>query len=88
MLTHLNRNTVNRYLRLFRGRLAGFREREFPLCGEVEEAYFGGKRIKEKRGRGVSGKTPVFGILQRGGTVCTEIFPKLCQRYSASYYSL
>ncbi|HRU80322.1 MAG TPA: transposase [Methanolinea sp.] len=37
------------------------------LKGELEanEAYFGGKR-KGKRGRGVRGKTIVFGILERG----------------------
>lgn len=76
-LTNLNRNTVNRYLRLIRARIAEFCERESPFHGEVEidESYFGGKRIKGKRGRGASGKTIVFGILQRGGKVYTEIVP-------------
>ena len=64
-LTHLNRNTVNRYVRLVRERIAEFCEQESPFHGEIEvdETYFGGKRIKGKRGRGASGKTPVFGIL-------------------------
>ena len=76
-LTNLNRNTVNRYLRLLRKRIAEFCERESPFHGEVEvdEAYFGGKRIKGKRGRGASGKTIVFGILQRRGKVYTEVVP-------------
>ena len=39
---------------------------------EVEESYFGGRR-KGKRGRGSAGKTPVFGLLQRGGRVYTKI---------------
>ena len=76
-LTHLNRNTVNRYLRLIRERIAEHCEQLSPLKGEIEvdESYFGAKRIKGKRGRGASGKTPVFGILQRGGKVYTEIVP-------------
>lgn len=34
-------------------------------------SYFGGKR-KGKRGRGVAGKTPVFGILERNGIIKVE----------------
>jgi transposase-like protein len=77
ILTHLNRNTVNRYLRLIRKRIAEICESETPLKGEVEvdESYFGAKRVRGKRGRGASGKTPVFGILQRQGRVYTEIVP-------------
>ena len=37
---------------------------------EVDESYFGGVR-KGKRGRGSAGKTPVFGLLKRGGRVYT-----------------
>ncbi|APC96507.1 putative transposase [Francisella frigiditurris] len=33
---------------------------------EVDESYFGGAR-KGKRGRGASGKIPVFGLLKRNG---------------------
>ena len=32
---------------------------------EVDESYFGGRR-KGKRGRGATGKIPVFGILKKG----------------------
>jgi hypothetical protein len=65
ILTGLNRNTINRYCNLIRGRIAEFCELQSPLNGEVEidESYFGGKRIKGKRGRGAGKKTPVFGIL-------------------------
>ena len=39
---------------------------------EVDESYFGGHR-KGNRGRGASGKTPVFGLLKRRGKVYTKI---------------
>lgn len=44
------------------------------LNGEIEldESYFGGKR-KGKRGRGAYNKVPVFGILERNGTVMVEV---------------
>ena len=76
-LSNLNRNTVNRYLQLVRIRLAETCEEESPLRGEVEldESYFGPHRVRGKRGRGASGKTPVFGIFLRGGRVYTRIVP-------------
>ena len=62
--------------------MAEYCESESPLQGEIEvdESYFGAKRIKGKRGRGAAGKTPVFGILERGGKVYTEIVPNCAQR--------
>ena len=42
---------------------------------EVDESYFGPRRIPGKRGRGASGKTIVFGIFKRQGKVYTEIVP-------------
>lgn len=44
------------------------------LKGEIEldESYFGGKR-KGKRGRGASGKSIVFGLLERNGRVYTKV---------------
>ena len=29
---------------------------------ELDESYFGAKRVRGKRGRGATGKTPVFGL--------------------------
>ncbi len=77
VLTGLNRNTVNRYLRLIRQAIAGHCQRESPFSGEVEldESYFGARRVRGKRGRGASGKTIVFGIYKRNGRVYTEIVP-------------
>jgi len=42
---------------------------------EVDESYFGARRVRGKRGRGASGKTIVFGVLKREGKVYTEIVP-------------
>lgn len=76
-LSHLNRNTINRYLTAMRVRIARFCALESSLKGEVEidESYFGAKRVKGKRGRGASGKAIVFGIFKRKGIVYTEIVP-------------
>lgn len=81
LLTDLNRNTVNRYLTLIRRAIATHCENESPFSGEVEldESYFGAKRIRGKRGRGAAGKTIVFGIYKRNGRVYTEIVPN-CSR--------
>lgn len=76
-VTGLNRNTVNKYLKAIRKRIAELCETESPFSGEVEidESFFGAKRIKGKRGRGAYGKTIVFGIFKRNGKVYTEIVP-------------
>jgi len=80
-LVGLNRNTINRYLHLFRERIVELCRVDSPFSGEVEvdESYFGARRIKGKRGRGAYGKTIVFGLLKREGKVYTEIVPD-CQR--------
>lgn len=50
----------------------------FTLSGEIEEdeSYFGEKR-KGNRGRGATGKIPVFGILECGGKVRVEVVQKV-----------
>jgi len=70
-LSHLNRNTVNCHLAALRTRMAEFCELESPLKGEVEidDSYFGAKRVKGKGGPGASGKTIVFGRFNRNGKV-------------------
>lgn len=76
-LTGLNRNTVNRYYGMLRARIAEICEEESPFCGEVEldESYFGPRRVRGRRGRGAGRKTIVFGLLKRGGRVYTQIVP-------------
>ncbi len=74
-LTRLSRNTINKIVLAIRERIAEFCEMESPFKGEIEvdESYFGGRRIKGLRGRGASGKLPVFGLLKRQGKVYTEV---------------
>ncbi len=82
LVTRLNRNTINRlYTKL--------RERIFLLskapktpdtgCFEVDESYFGARRVRGKRGRGAAGKTPVFGLLKRDEAVYVQAV-KNCSR--------
>ena len=51
-LTNLNRNTINRYLGLIRERIVDLCNQESPFKGEIEmdESYFGARRVKGKRG--------------------------------------
>ena len=42
---------------------------------ELDESYFGARRIRGKRGRGAGGKIIVFGLLKRAGSVYTQIVP-------------
>ena len=75
-LTGLNRNTVNRILALMRARIARMAEGESPFTAgevEVDESYFGPRRVKGKRGRGAGGKTIVFGMRKRGERVFTQV---------------
>jgi len=81
-MTNINRNTVNRFFMLLRERIAEICEKESPFpkgIYEIDESYFGPRRVKGMRGRGAAKKTPVFGILKRGGKVYTEIVPD-CSR--------
>ena len=59
-LAGVNRNTVNRYVAAFRERIARYCEAKSPVKGEVEvdESYFGARRIK-----GVRGVEPVGKLL-------------------------
>lgn len=76
-LSGLNRNTINRFLKAIGIRMAEYCEKESLFYGEVEvdESFFGARRVKGKRGRGAYGKTIVFGLFKRNGKVYTEIVP-------------
>lgn len=81
-LTGINRNTVNRYYRMFRELIFDKQQsdlEQFFGVVECDESYFGRKRLRgvympQKRGRG-TWKRPVFGIFEREGRVYTEIVP-------------
>lgn len=82
LLTHLTRKTINRLYHKFRKRIFYLEEIDRDkINGEIEidESYFGAKRVRGKRGRGAKGKTPVVGLLKRNGKVFTQIL-KNCQR--------
>jgi transposase-like protein len=77
-LVGISRNTVNSYFNEIRQRV--FRlslqenNQELGVC-ELDESYFGAKRVRGKRGRGATGKTPVFGLLKRSGKVFVTVVP-------------
>ena len=65
-LTGLSVRSVNTIFLKMRQRIAENCEQQSPVEGivEVDESYFGARRIRGKRGRGASGKTIVFGIFK------------------------
>ena len=78
----LNRKTVNSYYNEFRRLILehSLREQEKELGEfELDESYFGSRRVRGKRGRGAAGKKPVFGLLKRNGKVFVTIVPN-CSR--------
>ena len=74
-LSGLSRNSINKILKALRVRIAQECEKRSPFSGsiEVDESYFGPRRVKGKRGRGASKKTIVFGIYKRNGKVYTQV---------------
>ena len=75
-LIGISRPTINRILKAVRQRIAEFCETESPFeTGEIEidESYFGARRVRGVRGRGAYGKHIVFGLIKRGGKVYTQV---------------
>jgi len=71
-LVRVNRKTVNGYYNAIREKMLAESLKGMPADGgefEADESYFGARRVRGKRGRGAAGKTPVFGLLKRGGKV-------------------
>jgi len=79
--TEISRNTINKVFDKIRKRICSLSANSSKDSGEFEldESYFGAKRVRGKRGRGAAGKTPVFGLLKRDGKVYVEIV-KNCTR--------
>lgn len=71
----VSRPTLTRILKLIRERIVEISEKEAKFSGEVEvdESYFGSRRVRGKRGRGAGQKVPVVGLLKRGGKVYTKV---------------
>ena len=80
--TSINRNTINKIYDQIRQKiflLAFNGQEKFSGEFELDESYFGAKRVRGKKGRGAAGKTPVFGLLKRDGKVFVQIV-KNCTR--------
>ena len=73
--TGLNRGCINNIYNKLIERIATLCETESPFEREIEldESYFGARRVRGIRGRGAKGKISVFGMLKRGDRVYTQI---------------
>jgi len=83
LLTNLTRKSVNHIYLKIRNRISKEAERASPFSSsdiEVDESYFGARRVRGKRGRGAGSKTIVFGIYKRNGKVYTEIVPNAAKK--------
>ena len=80
-LVRISRRSINSIYGRIRKTIAQECETQSPFKGiiEADEAYFGARRVRGRRGRGALGKTIVFGLLQRGDKVYTEIVPDASQ---------
>ncbi|MGY3087889.1 transposase [Hymenobacter sp. UYAg731] len=81
-LTGLSVRAVNEIYLLVRHRLLAWSPApaEFDGAVELDESYFGPRRVRGKRSRRASGKTIVFGLFKRGGQVYTEIVPNCSKK--------
>jgi transposase len=75
----VNKNTTHRLYGLLRQRVVALAEAKArPFVGgivEIDESYFGPRRVRGKRGRGAGRKVPVIGLLKRAGKVFVQIVP-------------
>ena len=82
-LSGLTYKSVKQIYLKIRNRVSEEAERASPFSSckiEVDESYFGARRVRGKRGRGAGNKTIVFGIYKRNGKVYTEIVPNAARR--------
>jgi transposase-like protein len=82
-LTGISRVKLSNLIQKIRVRIYALNCQSNPLMSgefEVDESYFGPKRVRGKRGRGASGKIKVFGLLKREGKVYTQVVPDVSAR--------
>ncbi len=75
-LTGISRHSINKIITQIRQRIAEYSESQSPFeTGEIEidESYFGARRVRGVRGRGAYGKHTVFRLIKRGGKVYTQV---------------
>ena len=76
ILTGISRRSINKIITQIRQRIAELSESQSPFeSGEVEidESYFGARRVRGVRGRGAHSKHIVFGLIKRGGKVYSQV---------------
>ena len=74
----VNRKTADRYYGMFRDAIiqAAKKERagiQLSNGVEIDESYFGPRRVRGKRGRGAGKKLIVFGLLKRHDKIYTKV---------------
>lgn len=82
-LTTVSRRSINEIFKKIRIRIAEYCEAQSPFDkGEIEmdESFFGARRVRGKRGRGAHGKHIVFGLIKRGDKVYTQVVKNCSQR--------
>ena len=74
-LSGISRQSINKIIKSIRILIAKECEKISKMQGEIEidESYFGARRVRGKRGRGAGKKTSVFGMLKRNNCVYTQI---------------
>jgi len=86
-ITTISRRTVHDlYQKLRKYSVSLLENKQFSGEVEVDESYFGARRIRGKRGRGAGGKILILGILKRGGNVYTQIIPR-ATKANIPYYN-
>jgi len=86
--TDINRNTINKIFYEIRCRIFDYqcKEHNYDKINrqfgefELDESYFGARRVRGKRGRGANGKIPVFGLLKKSGVVYVEMINKVSRK--------
>lgn len=82
-LTGISRRSLNDIFKKIRIRIAEYCEAQSPFDKdevEMDESFFGARRVRGKRGRGALGKHIVFGLIKRGGKVYTQVVKNCSQR--------
>ena len=84
-ITNVNRKTADKYFNFFRFVIIKDQIRlrnEIKLFNgiEIDESYFGAKRVKGRRGRGAGNKIVVLGLLKRNDKVYTQIIPNASKK--------
>ena len=78
-VARVNKNTTHRLYGRLRQRVVALAEAEAAPFRqgtiEIDESYFGPRRVRGQRGRGAARKIPVIGLLKREGKVFTQIVP-------------